>query len=47
MPMKNIPQGTNIYNIELHRGKGGQLVRSAGVTAQITAKEGQYVFGNQ
>ncbi|MBN2039527.1 MAG: 50S ribosomal protein L2 [Spirochaetes bacterium] len=44
MPMKNIPQGTNIYNIELHRGKGGQLVRSAGVTAQITAKEGKYVF---
>jgi large subunit ribosomal protein L2 len=44
MPMKNIPQGANIYNIELHRGKGGQLVRSAGATAQITAKEGQYVF---
>ena len=44
MPMKNIPQGTSIYNIELHRGKGGQLVRSAGAAAQITAKEGQYVF---
>lgn len=44
MPMRKIPQGTSIYNIELHRGKGGQLVRSAGVAAQITAKEGQYVF---
>lgn len=44
LPMKNIPQGTNIYNIELHRGKGGQLVRSAGVCSQITAKEGDYVF---
>ena len=44
IPLKNIPQGTSIYNIELHRGKGGQLVRSAGAAAQITAKEGQYVF---
>lgn len=44
MPLKKIPQGTNIYNIELHRGKGGQLARSAGATAQITAKEGQHVF---
>ncbi len=44
IPLKNIPQGTNIYNIELHRGKGGQLARSAGTAAQITAKEGQYVF---
>ena len=44
LPMKNIPHGTNIYNVELHRGKGGQLVRSAGVSAQITAKEGDYVF---
>ncbi len=44
LPMKNIPQGTNIYNIELHRGKGGQMARSAGAAAQITAKEGDYVF---
>jgi large subunit ribosomal protein L2 len=44
MPLKDIPQGTDIYNIEIHRGKGGQLVRSAGATAQITAKEGQYVL---
>ncbi len=44
LPMKNIPQGTSIYNIEMHRGKGAQLVRSAGATAQITAQEGDYVF---
>ncbi|MGQ9842740.1 MAG: 50S ribosomal protein L2 [Spirochaetota bacterium] len=42
MPLKNIPDGTNIYNIELHKGKGGQLVRSAGASAVITAKEGDY-----
>lgn len=42
LPLKKIPTGTNIYNIELTRGKGGQLVRSAGTTAQITAKEGDY-----
>lgn len=42
LPLKNIPSGANIYNIELHRGKGGQLVRSAGTVAQITAKEGEY-----
>ena len=40
--MKNIPLGSSIYNIELHRGKGGQLVRAAGATATITAKEGKY-----
>lgn len=42
IPLKNIPLGSNIYNIELHRGKGGQLVRAAGTTATITAKEGKY-----
>jgi len=42
MPLKNVPLGSNIYNIELHKGKGGQLVRSAGVTAVLTAKEGNY-----
>lgn len=41
-PLKNIPLGTGIYNIELHRGKGGQLVRAAGTTAIINAKEGDY-----
>jgi large subunit ribosomal protein L2 len=42
LPLKNIPLGTYIYNIEMSRGKGGQLVRSAGATAVITAKEGAY-----
>jgi large subunit ribosomal protein L2 len=42
LPLKNIPLGSNIYNIELHRGKGGQLVRSAGTTAVLAAKEGDY-----
>ena len=40
LPLKNIPVGTNIYNIELHRGKGGQIVRSAGASAVVAAKEG-------
>lgn len=42
LPLKNIPVGTQIHNIELHRGKGGQLVRSAGASAQLMAKEGAY-----
>lgn len=42
LPLKNIPLGANIYNIELHKGKGGQLVRSAGTTAVLAAKEGEY-----
>ncbi len=42
LPLKNIPLGSNIYNIELHKGKGGQLVRSAGTTAVLAAKEGEY-----
>ncbi len=42
MPMANIPVGTLIHNIELHPGKGGQLVRSAGNSAQLMAKEGKY-----
>lgn len=40
--LKYIPTGTNIYNIELKPGKGGQLVRSAGCYAQLVAKEGSY-----
>jgi len=40
--IKDIPVGTLIHNIELYPGKGGQLVRSAGVSAQLMAKEGQY-----
>ena len=40
--IKDIPVGTMIHNIELHPGKGGQLVRSAGGSAQLMAKEGNY-----
>ncbi|SKC35247.1 50S ribosomal protein L2 [Maledivibacter halophilus] len=42
LKLKDIPVGTTIHNIELKPGKGGQLVRSAGVTAQLMAKEGKY-----
>lgn len=42
LPIANIPVGTVIHNIELHVGKGGQLVRAAGVSAQLLAKEGRY-----
>jgi len=44
MPLRRIPLGTAIHNIELKPGKGGQLVRSAGTVAQIMAKEGNYAF---
>jgi len=43
LPLQYIPSGTLIHNIELRKGKGGQLVRSAGVAARLTAKEGDYV----
>lgn len=43
LPLANIPAGTVVHNIELQPGKGGQLVRSAGTSAQIVAKEGSYV----
>ena len=42
LPLENIPTGTYIHNIELHPGKGAQLVRSAGVAAQLMAKENGY-----
>ena len=42
MPLSNIPVGSAIHNIELYPGKGGQLVRSAGNSAQLMAKEGKY-----
>jgi len=42
LPLKNIPLGTMIHNIELKLGKGGQMARSAGVAAQLLAKEGGY-----
>ena len=42
LPLANIPVGTEVHNIELYPGKGGQLVRSAGNAAQLMAKEGKY-----
>jgi large subunit ribosomal protein L2 len=42
LPLSNIPLGTMIHNIELKEGKGGQLVRSAGTSAQLLGKEGAY-----
>jgi large subunit ribosomal protein L2 len=42
LPLSDIPVGTQIHNIELYPGKGGQLVRSAGNSAQLMAKEGKY-----
>ena len=42
LPIANIPVGTMIHNIELRSGKGGQLARSAGTSAQLLAKEGKY-----
>ena len=44
LPIVNIPLGTMIHNIELKIGKGGQLVRSAGTSAQLMAKEGSYAL---
>lgn len=44
LPLVNIPVGTVIHNIELKPGKGGQLVRSAGTSAQVLGKEGKYVL---
>ena len=41
LPLSDIPVGTNIHNIELYPGRGGQLVRSAGNSAQLMAKEGK------
>jgi len=42
LTLRFIPPGTSIHNVELKRGKGGQLVRSAGVSAQLMAKDGDY-----
>ena len=42
LPLSEIPVGTQVHNIELYPGKGGQLVRSAGNSAQLMAKEGKY-----
>ncbi|EDX75983.1 ribosomal protein L2 [Coleofasciculus chthonoplastes PCC 7420] len=43
LPLSNIPLGTSVHNVELIPGKGGQIVRAAGVSAQVVAKEGKYV----
>ena len=43
LPLSNIPLGTSVHNIELTPGRGGQIVRAAGATAQVVAKEGNYV----
>jgi large subunit ribosomal protein L2 len=42
LPIRNIPVGTTIHNIELHKGRGGQLVRAAGTSAQLLGKDGDY-----
>ncbi len=42
LPIRKIPVGTHLHNIELKQGKGGQLARSAGVSAQLAAKENKY-----
>jgi large subunit ribosomal protein L2 len=44
LPLSNIPLGTQIHNIELQAGKGGQIVRSAGTYAQLMAKEDRYAL---
>ena len=43
LPLKNIPLGTMVHNVELRPGKGGQIARSAGSAVQVIAKEGDYV----
>jgi large subunit ribosomal protein L2 len=44
LPLKNIPSGTTIHNLELTKGKGGQLVRGAGNSAQLLAREDKYAM---
>jgi len=44
LPLKQIPSGTLIHNIEMERGRGAQMVRSAGVVAQLMTKEGEYAL---
>jgi large subunit ribosomal protein L2 len=43
MPLREVPLGTAVHNVELKIGKGGEMCRSAGMSAQVVAKEGQYV----
>src|SRR5205085_11827894 len=44
LPLRNIPPGTTVHNIELKPGKGAQMARSAGAQAQLVAKEGEYAL---
>lgn len=44
LPLKSIPNGTPLHNIEMEKGKGGQMVRSAGTAAQLMVKEGEYAL---
>ena len=44
LPLRLIPSGTLVHNIEMEKGRGGQMVRSAGAGAQLMAKEGEYVL---
>ena len=44
MPLLNLPTGTQVHNVELNPGRGGQLVRTAGASAQLMAKEGGYAL---
>jgi large subunit ribosomal protein L2 len=44
MPLENIPVGLQLHNVEMHAGKGGQIGRSAGSYAQLTAREGKYAL---
>src|SRR5918992_4701557 len=43
LPLREVPLGTAVHNVELKLGKGGQLARSAGTSVQVMAKEGEYV----
>ena len=43
LPLSNIPLGTTVHNVELNPGRGGQIVRAAGTSAQLVAKEGNFV----
>ena len=43
LPLRNIPLGSTVHNVELRPGKGGQIARSAGTSVQVLAKDGQYV----
>ena len=43
LPLREVPLGTNVHNVELRAGKGGQMARSAGTSLEVVAKEGDYV----